>query len=183
MRKCLGCMCVYIYIYILQQESVSDREKIFDGEIMFWFCVLFQFYNKNDQIRVTDLHQGIVWGTNTPQVCAHVCAYGVRSCVLVCVRACVTLRLLKRKLGFCPILFRRSATRVWWSNLTVGAFSPNFFSDFLFSMLRRRSATSVWSTALTMTAITERFSTVSWCRSGLFFFRFLSLSGRCSALF
>jgi len=30
-------------------------------------ALLFQFYNKNDQIRVTDLHQGIVWGTNTPQ--------------------------------------------------------------------------------------------------------------------
>lgn len=28
---------------------------------------MFQFYNKNDQLRVTDLHQGIVWGTNTPQ--------------------------------------------------------------------------------------------------------------------
>ena len=30
-------------------------------------ALLFQFYNKNDQIRVTDLHQGIVWGTNTPE--------------------------------------------------------------------------------------------------------------------
>jgi UDP-sulfoquinovose synthase len=30
-------------------------------------ALLFQFYNKNDQIRITDLHQGIVWGTNTPQ--------------------------------------------------------------------------------------------------------------------
>lgn len=30
-------------------------------------ALLFQFYNKNDGIRVTDLHQGIVWGTNTPQ--------------------------------------------------------------------------------------------------------------------
>jgi len=30
-------------------------------------ALLFQFYNKNDQVRVTDLHQGIVWGTNTPQ--------------------------------------------------------------------------------------------------------------------
>ena len=28
---------------------------------------MFQFYNKNDGLRVTDLHQGIVWGTNTPQ--------------------------------------------------------------------------------------------------------------------
>jgi UDP-sulfoquinovose synthase len=30
-------------------------------------ALIFQFYNKNDGIRVTDLHQGIVWGTNTPQ--------------------------------------------------------------------------------------------------------------------
>ncbi|MCD5322859.1 MULTISPECIES: NAD-dependent epimerase/dehydratase family protein [Pontibacillus] len=27
--------------------------------------LLFQYYNKNDSIRITDLHQGIVWGTNT----------------------------------------------------------------------------------------------------------------------
>src|SRR5579872_1009413 len=27
--------------------------------------LLFAYYNKNDKIRVTDLHQGIVWGTNT----------------------------------------------------------------------------------------------------------------------
>lgn len=30
-------------------------------------ALVFQFYNKNDGIRVTDLHQGIVWGTNTLQ--------------------------------------------------------------------------------------------------------------------
>lgn len=29
-------------------------------------ALLFQFYAKNDQLRLTDLHQGIVWGTNTP---------------------------------------------------------------------------------------------------------------------
>ncbi|MCZ6711365.1 MAG: NAD-dependent epimerase/dehydratase family protein [Gammaproteobacteria bacterium] len=27
--------------------------------------LFFAFYNKNDQVRVTDLHQGIVWGTQT----------------------------------------------------------------------------------------------------------------------
>src|SRR5437763_5240188 len=27
--------------------------------------LMFAFYNKNDEIRVTDLHQGIVWGTQT----------------------------------------------------------------------------------------------------------------------
>ncbi|MFC3039980.1 NAD-dependent epimerase/dehydratase family protein [Virgibacillus xinjiangensis] len=29
--------------------------------------LLFQYYNKNDQVRITDLHQGIVWGTNTKE--------------------------------------------------------------------------------------------------------------------
>ena len=29
--------------------------------------LLFAFYAKNDEIRITDLHQGIVWGTQTPE--------------------------------------------------------------------------------------------------------------------
>ena len=29
--------------------------------------LLFFYYNKNDAVRVTDLHQGIVWGTQTPE--------------------------------------------------------------------------------------------------------------------
>jgi UDP-sulfoquinovose synthase len=29
--------------------------------------LLFAFYNKNDAVRVTDLHQGIVWGTQTAE--------------------------------------------------------------------------------------------------------------------
>ena len=29
--------------------------------------LLFQYYNKNDKVRVTDLHQGIVWGTQTAE--------------------------------------------------------------------------------------------------------------------
>ena len=29
--------------------------------------LFFSFYNKNDQIRITDLHQGIVWGTQTKE--------------------------------------------------------------------------------------------------------------------
>ncbi len=29
--------------------------------------LFFTFYNKNDQIRITDLHQGIVWGTQTKE--------------------------------------------------------------------------------------------------------------------
>lgn len=30
-------------------------------------ALLFAYYNKNDNIRITDLHQGIVWGTNTDE--------------------------------------------------------------------------------------------------------------------
>lgn len=30
-------------------------------------ALMFYYYNKNDGIRITDLHQGIVWGTNTPE--------------------------------------------------------------------------------------------------------------------
>lgn len=29
--------------------------------------LLFAFYNKNDKLRITDLHQGIVWGTHTQE--------------------------------------------------------------------------------------------------------------------
>lgn len=29
--------------------------------------LLFQFYAQNDHLRITDLHQGIVWGTQTPE--------------------------------------------------------------------------------------------------------------------
>lgn len=29
--------------------------------------LLFHYYNKNDNLRITDLHQGIVWGTNTEE--------------------------------------------------------------------------------------------------------------------
>ncbi|MFO0039138.1 MAG: NAD-dependent epimerase/dehydratase family protein [Synechococcaceae cyanobacterium] len=38
--------------------SVSHMTKTLDQ-------LLFFYYNKNDSIRITDLHQGIVWGTNT----------------------------------------------------------------------------------------------------------------------
>lgn len=30
-------------------------------------ALAFMYYNKNDKVRITDLHQGIVWGTNTPE--------------------------------------------------------------------------------------------------------------------
>ena len=34
-------------------------------------AMFFQFYAKNDGLRVTDLHQGIVWGTHTDQTRRH----------------------------------------------------------------------------------------------------------------
>ncbi len=34
-------------------------------------ALLFAYYNKNDDVRVTDLHQGIVWGTNTEETQMH----------------------------------------------------------------------------------------------------------------
>jgi len=33
--------------------------------------MLFYYYNKNDKIRITDLHQGIVWGTSTKETESH----------------------------------------------------------------------------------------------------------------
>jgi len=40
--------------------SVYHMTKVLDAQI-------FEYYNRNDHIRITDLHQGIVWGTNTPE--------------------------------------------------------------------------------------------------------------------
>lgn len=33
--------------------------------------LFFAYYAKNDELRITDLHQGIVWGTNTPETALH----------------------------------------------------------------------------------------------------------------
>jgi len=40
--------------------SVYHMTKVLDAQI-------FEYYNRNDHIRITDLHQGIVWGTNTAE--------------------------------------------------------------------------------------------------------------------
>jgi UDP-sulfoquinovose synthase len=32
--------------------------------------LMFQFYNRNDNLRITDLHQGIIWGTQTEETAA-----------------------------------------------------------------------------------------------------------------
>jgi UDP-sulfoquinovose synthase len=47
-------------LYPTNPGSVYHMTKTLDQ-------LMFAFYNKNDGVRVTDLHQGIVWGTNTQE--------------------------------------------------------------------------------------------------------------------
>lgn len=47
-------------LYPTQPGSIYHLTKTQDQ-------LLFSYYNKNDDIRVTDLHQGIVWGTQTEE--------------------------------------------------------------------------------------------------------------------
>lgn len=62
----------------LNVQIISDSNKIINQEILYpanpgsiyhmtktQDALFFAFYNKNDGIRITDLHQGIVWGTHT----------------------------------------------------------------------------------------------------------------------
>ena len=51
-------------LYPTDAGSVYHMTKCLDQ-------LLFQFYAKNDGVRVTDLHQGIVWGTHTDQTRRH----------------------------------------------------------------------------------------------------------------
>ncbi|WP_418275964.1 phosphoadenylyl-sulfate reductase [Isoptericola jiangsuensis] len=84
----LGTMGVYGYGtagmkipegYLHVKVEVGDGELV-DNEILYpahpgsiyhltktQDQLLFYFYNKNDKVRVTDLHQGIVWGTQTAE--------------------------------------------------------------------------------------------------------------------
>ncbi len=64
------------YLRIKQEEDgrIVHREILYPsnpGSIYHMTKVqdqmLFAFYNKNDRVRVTDLHQGIVWGTQTEE--------------------------------------------------------------------------------------------------------------------
>jgi len=47
-------------LYPTNPGSVYHMTKVLDQN-------LFAYYAKNDELRVTDLHQGIIWGTHTPQ--------------------------------------------------------------------------------------------------------------------
>jgi UDP-sulfoquinovose synthase len=51
-------------LYPANPGSVYHMTKCLDQ-------LLFQFYAKNDGLRITDLHQGIVWGTHTDQTRRH----------------------------------------------------------------------------------------------------------------
>lgn len=65
----------YLRVHIpCENDEVVEREILYPpnpGSIYHMTKtqdqLLFQFYNKNDHVRVTDLHQGIVWGTQTPE--------------------------------------------------------------------------------------------------------------------
>jgi UDP-sulfoquinovose synthase len=47
-------------LYPANPGSVYHMTKTLDQ-------LMFAFYAKNDELRITDLHQGIVWGTQTPE--------------------------------------------------------------------------------------------------------------------
>jgi UDP-sulfoquinovose synthase len=61
-------------------QVAAGQDKVIEQEILYpahpgsvyhmtktQDALFFAFYNKNDGVRVTDLHQGIVWGTNTDE--------------------------------------------------------------------------------------------------------------------
>jgi UDP-sulfoquinovose synthase len=62
----------YLTVRVETTEGWSEREILYPanpGSIYHMTktqdALLFQFYAKNDGVRITDLHQGIVWGTQT----------------------------------------------------------------------------------------------------------------------
>lgn len=64
----------YVQIKIQTPDGEIDREILHPanpGSVYHMTKTLdqlmFAFYAKNDELRITDLHQGIVWGTQTPQ--------------------------------------------------------------------------------------------------------------------
>lgn len=48
------------FLYPADPGSVYHMTKTLDA-------LMFSYYNKNDRLRITDLHQGIVWGGSTPE--------------------------------------------------------------------------------------------------------------------
>lgn len=52
------------FLYPADPGSVYHLTKTLDA-------LMFSYYNKNDKLRITDLHQGIVWGGSTPLTASH----------------------------------------------------------------------------------------------------------------
>jgi UDP-sulfoquinovose synthase len=64
----------YLRVQVETEGGVSEQEILYPanpGSIYHMTKtqdqLFFHFYNKNDGIRITDLHQGIVWGTQTEE--------------------------------------------------------------------------------------------------------------------
>jgi UDP-sulfoquinovose synthase len=64
----------YLRVVVETENGPTEQEILFPpnpGSIYHMTktqdAMLFQFYAKNDRLRITDLHQGIVWGTQTEE--------------------------------------------------------------------------------------------------------------------
>lgn len=68
----------YLDVYIENKKKFTKKNILFPtnpGSVYHLTKsidqLIFQYYNKNDHIRITDLHQGIVWGTQTEDTKKH----------------------------------------------------------------------------------------------------------------
>ncbi len=64
----------YLKVKVETPDGLRDQEMLYPanpGSVYHMTkcqdALLFFYYNKNDHLRITDLHQGIVWGTQTEQ--------------------------------------------------------------------------------------------------------------------
>ena len=64
----------YLKVHVETEHGMSEQEILYPanpGSIYHMTKtqdqLLFHFYNKNDKVKITDLHQGIVWGTQTEE--------------------------------------------------------------------------------------------------------------------
>jgi UDP-sulfoquinovose synthase len=64
----------YLRILLKGSEQVVEREILYPADPGSIYHMtksqdqlLFYYYNKNDKVRVTDVHQGVVWGTQTTE--------------------------------------------------------------------------------------------------------------------